>query len=209
MKRILSGAAGLALLVFTIGFVASAARADTFTQPVGDAGSVTFSTDGGVLAFVSAEAADGWTYTIDRQDDGHLQVTFRDATGAEVEFEAEFEDGALDLEGSDEPTTTVGDTTGDTIADDDQDDEFDDGDDESDDDSDDESDDDSDDESDDNSGPGSGDDEDESDDNSGPGSGDDEDEDDDSDDESDDDEDEDEDDDDEFGTTTTTVVTIP
>jgi hypothetical protein len=199
MKRILSGAAGLALLVFTIGFVASAARADTFTQPVGDAGSVTFSTDGGVLAFVSAEAAAGWTYTIDRQDDGHLQVTFRDATGAEVEFEAEFEDGALDLEGSDEPTTTVGDTTGDTIADDDQDDEFDD-----------ESDDDSDDESDDNSGPGSGDDEDESDDNSGPGSGDDEDEDDDSDDESDDDEDEDEDDDDdEFSTTTTTVVTIP
>jgi hypothetical protein len=199
MKRILSGAAGLALLVFTIGFVASAARADTFTQPVGDAGSVTFSTDGGVLAFVSAEAAAGWTYTIDRQDDGHLQVTFRDATGAEVEFEAEFEDGALDLEGSDESTTTVGDTTGDTIADDDQDDEFDD-----------ESDDDSDDESDDNSGPGSGDDEEESDDNSGPGSGDDEDEDDDSDDESDDDEDEDEDDDDdEFSTTTTTVVTIP
>jgi len=199
MKRILSGAAGLALLVFTIGFVASAARADTFTQPVGDAGSVTFSTDGGVLAFVSAEAAAGWTYTIDRQDDGHLQVTFRDATGAEVEFEAEFEDGALDLEGSDESTTTVGDTTGDTIADDDQDDEFDD-----------ESDDDSDDESDDNSGPGSEDDEDESDDNSGPGSGDDEDEDDDSDDESDDDEDEDEDDDDdEFSTTTTTVVTIP
>ena len=190
MKRILSGAAGLALLVFTIGFVASAARADTFTQPVGDAGSVTFSTDGGVLAFVSAEAAAGWTYTIDRQDDGHLQVTFRDATGAEVEFEAEFEDGALDLEGSDEPTTTVGDTTGDTIADDDQDDEFDD-----------ESDDDSDDESDDNS-------DDESDDNSGPGSGDDEDEDDDSDDESDDDEDEDEGD-DEFDTTTTTVVTIP
>ena len=203
MKRILSGAAGLALLVFTIGFVASAARADTFTQPVGDAGSVTFSTDGGVLAFVSAEAAAGWTYTIDRQDDGHLQVTFRDATGAEVEFEAEFEDGALDLEGSDEPTTTVGDTTGDTIADDDQDDEFDD-------EFDDESDDDSDDESDDNSGPGSGDDEDESDDNSGSGSGDDEDEDDDdSDHGSDDDEDEDEDDDDEFGTTTTSVVTIP
>ena len=184
MKRILSGAAGLALLVFTIGFVASAARADTFTQPVGDAGSVTFSTDGGVLAFVSAEAAAGWTYTIDRQDDGHLQVTFRDATGAEVEFEAEFEDGALDLEGSDESTTTVGDTTGDTIADDDQDDEFDD-----------ESDDDSDDESDDNSGPGSGDDEEDDDDDSGHGS--------------DDDEDEDEDDDDEFGTTTTTVVTIP
>jgi len=192
MKRILSGAAGLALLVFTIGFVASAARADTFTQPVGDAGSVTFSTDGGVLAFVSAEAADGWTYTIDRQDDGHLHVTFRDANGAEVEFEAELEDGDLDLEGSDEPTTTVGDTTGDTIADDDQDDEFDD---ESDDDSDDESDDDSDDESDDNSGPGSGDDEEDDDDDSGHGS--------------DDDEDEDEDDDDEFGTTTTTVVTIP
>ena len=185
MKRILSGAAGLALLVFTIGFVASAARADTFTQPVGDAGSVTFSTDGGVLAFVSAEAADGWTYTIDRQDDGHLQVTFRDANGAEAEFEAELEDGALDVEGSQEPgsTTTVGDTTGDTIADDDQDDEFDD-----------ESDDDSDDESDDNSGPGSGDDEDESDDDSDHGS--------------DDDEDEDEDN-DEFGTTTTTVVTIP
>jgi hypothetical protein len=199
MKRILSGAAGLALLVFTIGFVASAARADTFTQPVGDAGSVTFSTDGGVLAFVSAEAADGWTYTIDRQDDDHLRVTFRDANGAEAEFEAELEDGALDVAGSQETgsTITVGDTTGDTIADDDQDDE-----------SDDESDDDSDDESDDNSGPGSGDDEDESDDNSGPGSGDD-------DDESDDnsghgsDDDEDEDDDDEFGTTTTTVVTIP
>src|SRR3990172_13364953 len=114
MKRILSGAAGLALLVFTIGFVASAARADTFTQPVGDAGSVTFSTDGGVLAFVSAEAAAGWTYTIDRQDDGHIQVTFRDANGAEAEFEAELEDGALDVESSQEPgsTTTVGDTTG-------------------------------------------------------------------------------------------------
>src|SRR3972149_6569630 len=116
MKRILSGAAGLALIVFTVGFVASAAKADTITRPVGDAGSVTFTTDGGVLTLVGAEAAEGWTYTVDRRDGEHLKVTFRDATGAEVEFEAEIEDGSLTFGGSEEPgsTTTMpgdGDTT--------------------------------------------------------------------------------------------------
>jgi len=116
MKRILSGAAGLALIVFTVGFVASAAKADTITRPVGDAGSVTFTTDGGVLTLVGAEAAEGWTYTVDRRDGEHLKVTFRDATGAEVEFEAEIEDGGLTFGGSEEPgsTTTMpgdGDTT--------------------------------------------------------------------------------------------------
>lgn len=107
MKRILGGAAGLALIVFTIGFVASAARADTITRPVGDAGSVTFTTDGGVLAFLGAKTAEGWTYTVDRQDGSHLKVTFRDATGAEVEFEAEFEDGDLAFGGSQEPGSTT------------------------------------------------------------------------------------------------------
>lgn len=187
MKRILSGAAGLALIVFAIGFVASAARADTVTQAVGNAGTVTFSTDGGVLAFVRADAADGWTYTVDRRDGSHLKVTFRDAAGAEVEFEAELEDGGLTVGASDEPgstttppgddttSTTEGDddTTSTTMAgDDDSDDDSDDADDADDadddaddadddsDDSDDDSDDsdDADDDSDDDSGPGNGDD---------------------------------------------------
>ena len=129
MKRILSGAAGLALIVFTVGFVASAAKADTITRPVGDSGSVTFTTDGGVLTLVGAEAAEGWTYTVDRRDGEHLKVTFRDATGAEVEFEAEIEDGSLTFGGSEEPgsTTTMpgdGDTT--TTLDDSDDDDSDD-----------------------------------------------------------------------------------
>ena len=123
MKRILSGAAGLALIVFTIGFVASAANADDVTQPVGDAGSVTFNVDGGVLAFVRADPAEGWNFTVDREDGSHLKVTFRDAVGAEVEFEAEIENGALAIGGSDEPGSTTtepgDDTTSTTEADND------------------------------------------------------------------------------------------
>jgi len=186
MKRILSGAAGLALIVFTIGFVASAARADTITRPVGDAGSVTFTTDGGVLALVGAEAAEGWTYTIDRQDGSHLKLTFRDATGAEVEFEAEIEDGNLAFGDSDQPgsTTTLpgdGSTTSTTLDDDRADDDsttsttLGDSDDDSDDDSDNASDDDSDDVSDDDDSDDASDaddSDDDADDHSGPGSGD-------------------------------------
>lgn len=154
MKRILSGAVGLALVVFSIGFVASAAKADTITHPVGDAGSVTFTTDGGVLALVGAEAAEGWTYTIDRQDGSHLTVTFRDATGAEVEFEAEMEDGRLEFGGSEEPgspITTAGDDPTTTMGDDEDDSVDDDADEGSDDDADHDSDEDSDDDADDDS----------------------------------------------------------
>ena len=197
MKRILSGAAGLALIVFAIGFVASAARADTITEPVGTAGSVTFSTDGGVLALVSANAAEGWIFTVDREDESHLKVTFQDAGGAEVEFEAELEDGSLTITETDEADEAdeADDEDSDEAdeADDEDSDEADEADDEDSDEADeadhedsdeaDEADDADDEDSDDNSGPGNGDDTDDDDEDDDSDETDDDDEDDDDDDE--------------------------
>ena len=97
-KRLLAGAAALAVMVLAIGVVASVARADTRTEAVGEAGTVTFSIEGGVIAFVKADPAEGWTFGVDRQDGSHLKVTFRNEAGGEVEFEAELEDGALTVE---------------------------------------------------------------------------------------------------------------
>jgi len=97
-KRLLAGAAALAVMVLAIGMVASVARADTRTEAVGEAGTVTFSIEGGVIAFVNANPSEGWTFGVDRQDGTHLKVTFRNEAGGEVEFEAELEDGALTVE---------------------------------------------------------------------------------------------------------------
>jgi hypothetical protein len=97
-KRLLAGAAALAVMVLAIGVVASVARADTRTEAVGEAGTVTFSIEGGVIAFVKADPSEGWTFGVDRQDGSHLKVTFRNEAGGEVEFEAELEDGALTVE---------------------------------------------------------------------------------------------------------------
>lgn len=196
MKRILSGAAGLVLIVFAVGFVASAARADTVTHPVGAAGSVTFSTDDGVLAFVAAETAEGWTYSVDREDGSHLKVTFRDASGAETEFEAELEDGNLTVTQSDD-TDEVDDEDSDEVDDVDDVDEADEVEDEDAEDADDadEADEvDDEDADDDNSGPGNAEDDEDADDNSGPGNAEDDEDadDDDADDDTDDDDDTDE-----------------
>ncbi len=217
MKRLFTGVAGVLLVAFAIAFMASEAQADTVTQAVGEAGTVTFTIDGNSVAFVGADPADGWTYTVDRADGDHLKVTFRNATGAEIEFEVEAGGSGTSIPGEttgitfdddddddDTTSTSFGDTTGTTIDDDDDDDDDDNsgpGSGDDDDDSDANSgpgSDDDDDDSDDNSGPGSGDDDDDSDDNSGPGSGDD--------DDDDDDEDDDDDDDTSTSTTSTTIA---
>lgn len=119
-KRLLTGAAALAVMVLAIGMVASVARADTRTEAVGEAGTVTFSIEGGVIAFVKANPSEGWTFGIDRQDGTHLKVTFRNEAGGEVEFEAELEDGALTVEAGAATSTTIGgaspSTTSTTVA---------------------------------------------------------------------------------------------
>jgi hypothetical protein len=127
MKRITAVLAAVALALFTMAIVANDARADTVTEPVGTAGTVTFSTDGGVLAFVAASAADGWDYTVVRQDDTHLKVVFLSGDGREAEFEAEIEGGQL-VTGSDGDSTssTAGDVTVTTQGGDDSDGQFDD-----------------------------------------------------------------------------------
>lgn len=96
------GVVGLA-----VGVVASTARADTRTASVGDAGTVTFSVEGGVIAFVGADAAAGWDFTVDREDGSHLNVTFRNAAGGELEFEAEIADGGLVVTGASRSTSTT------------------------------------------------------------------------------------------------------
>jgi hypothetical protein len=55
---------------------------------VGDSGTVTLDTAGGVLRIVSVTPAAGWTVTKSESDDGHdAEITFQSGT-SEVEFDA-------------------------------------------------------------------------------------------------------------------------
>jgi len=121
-RRLAALGAVLGVMALAIGVVASVAQADTQTEAVGEAGTVTFTVEGGVIAFVSADPADGWAFTVEREDGRHLSVTFRSDTGGEAEFEAEIEDGELVLGGGAEagastPTSiTVPDSSSTTIG---------------------------------------------------------------------------------------------
>lgn len=106
-KRWIAVGAIVGIVGLAVGVVASAARADTRTAAVGDAGTVTFSVEGGVITLVGAEAAAGWDFTVDREDGRHLKVTFRNAAGGEQEFEAEIEDGGLVVAGGNGSTSTT------------------------------------------------------------------------------------------------------
>jgi len=122
-KRWIAVGAMVGIVGLAVGVVASAARADTQTAAVGDAGTVTFSVEGGVIAFVGADAAAGWDFTVDREDGRHLKVTFRNAGGGELEFEAEIEDGGVVVAGASGSTspsaassTTLGSTSSTTLG---------------------------------------------------------------------------------------------
>ena len=135
MKRTtaLLGAVGLTLLTFAI--IAGSAGAQTITEEAGSAGTVTFSVEDGVLAFIGAAPAEGWDFEVIREDGRHLKVVFRSVDGTETEFEAEFEDGQVQVETSEDlpggttstttfdgnttSTTLEGDTTSTTLDDDD------------------------------------------------------------------------------------------
>jgi len=65
---------------------------------VGEAGQVELRHEGDTLELVEVRPADGWDYRVDdRDDDDEVEVTFR-GNGREVEFEAEVDDGRLEVE---------------------------------------------------------------------------------------------------------------
>lgn len=94
-----------AILVITL--VVGTANAQTITEEAGAAGTVTFSTDGGVLSFVQADPADGWDFAVVREDPGNLKVVFRNTSGGEMEFEAELEAGQVIVAATNENAGTV------------------------------------------------------------------------------------------------------
>lgn len=66
--------------------------------PVSDAGEVELVVEGGAVRLAEARPAAGWTATDDLEDDDEeVEVDFR-RDGREVEFEAELDDGRLEVE---------------------------------------------------------------------------------------------------------------
>ncbi len=65
---------------------------------LGDAGELVMERDGETLRLVEVRVADGWRYEEDDvDDDDEVEVTFR-SDGREIEFEADVDDGWLDVE---------------------------------------------------------------------------------------------------------------
>lgn len=65
---------------------------------VSDAGEIQISSDGDTVSLVETRPAAGWTATGDTEDDSdEVEVYFR-RDGREVEFEAELDDGRLEVE---------------------------------------------------------------------------------------------------------------
>lgn len=64
---------------------------------VADAGTVTVDRDGDRLVLAAANPAEGWTADEVDRDDDEVEVEFR-GDGVELDFEAEIDDGRLDVE---------------------------------------------------------------------------------------------------------------
>lgn len=74
-------------------------QAEGGTYQVGDAGEVSFTVDDSTVTLVNVRTNNGWTVT--KQDDStdDIEIDFTNTgTGASAEFEAEIDDGAVELE---------------------------------------------------------------------------------------------------------------
>jgi hypothetical protein len=72
------------------------ATADNVFQ-AGDAGEVELAIDGDRLVLVDVRPNDGWSHRIDDDDDDEIEIDFRD-NGREIDFEAELDDGRLEID---------------------------------------------------------------------------------------------------------------
>ncbi len=78
---------------------AAAATGGSAAYQAGPAGSVELAATGGTLVIGSVSPAAGWTYTIETRAADEVKVRFTNQAGREIEFEAEAEDGGIQLEG--------------------------------------------------------------------------------------------------------------
>lgn len=76
--------------------------------PAGDAGEVELTRDGDELRLVEVRPNDGWRYEVEEDDDDEIEVEFRD-NGREIDFEAELDDGRLEVDVCDVVLDPVGD----------------------------------------------------------------------------------------------------
>ncbi|MFB8386887.1 hypothetical protein ACFC3F_07085 [Microbacterium sp. NPDC055910] len=69
------------------------------TYPVGSAAVVAFDTDGSTLTLGSVDVSDGWAIVKQDESADDIELDFRnDGTNGSAEFEAELEDGGVDIE---------------------------------------------------------------------------------------------------------------
>ena len=74
-------------------------KASPGTYQVGDAASVTFTSDGSGVTLGDVQVADGWAVTKRDVKDHQIELEFRNqGTGGKAEFEAKFHGGALRVE---------------------------------------------------------------------------------------------------------------
>lgn len=71
-----------------------------YTYTVGEAGTVTIDTDGRGVMLVGQDTAPGWVATVDQEElaEGEVEIDFRDEAGRVAEFDAEVDDGELEVE---------------------------------------------------------------------------------------------------------------
>lgn len=71
-----------------------------YIYTVGDAGTVTVDTDGRAVTLVGQDTAAGWVATVDERGlaRGEVEIVFRDDTGRVVAFDAEIDDGELEVD---------------------------------------------------------------------------------------------------------------
>lgn len=74
-------------------------EADDGIYAVGEAGELTMTRTDTELTVDEVRPADGWSHTEDEHDDpDEVEVTFTSGEGREIEFEAEIDDGQLEID---------------------------------------------------------------------------------------------------------------
>jgi len=105
--------------------IPDAGEAQTIIYDVGDAGTVTVSSDGSSLAIVAVDTNDGWTAEVEAPMGREVEADFRNGT-TRIQFNAELEDGEIKVrvreraavsDDAGTTSTTTPDTTSTTIPD--------------------------------------------------------------------------------------------